>query len=472
MSADAYLADVPYPSHFFRETMPVWMTSILTALGRRTPDLTRPYAWLELGCGTGLGVAVAAATNPPGRFVGVDLNDEAIAQARELVREAGIGNASFHGMDFDQALLAEDDRLPPCDFIVAHGLYSWITSDARAAVRRIVARKLKPGGLLCVSYLCHPGSASFDCAHRFMRRITRHRAGGSVAKARAGMAFLQRMARAGAGYFQDYPDALPGEPIPDDAHAALLAHDYLNETRDALHVAEVMADFAAVDCEYAGSAAPWENVDTASLPGGTLELLEELRNGGADAATLETFKDLARHQTQRCDLYQRLHPDGNALSDDDHRRALLAQRVCLLPAAPERLAAARGALTLPSRIGPVRLPMEDAAPLLNALQDGPRTYARLAALPAYVSRPGLVNMLLQLMAWRGWLHFLRPDHDISRPDTRAARRLDAVLSRLPAPFNGPILTAAAIGSAIPLPKGKTGDSRHLRWLAASGTARP
>ena len=78
----AYLADVPYPGHFFRETLPVWMTSLLTALGRRTPDLSQPYTWLELGCGTGLGAAVAAATNPLGRFVGVDLNDEAIAQAR------------------------------------------------------------------------------------------------------------------------------------------------------------------------------------------------------------------------------------------------------------------------------------------------------------------------------------------------------------------------------------------------------
>ncbi|MDR1647571.1 MAG: methyltransferase regulatory domain-containing protein, partial [Zoogloeaceae bacterium] len=448
-SIHGYLADIPYPSHFFRETMPVWMVSTLTALGRKTPDLTRPYVWLELGCGAGLGVAVAAATNPPGRFIGVDFNREAIAQARGLVQEAGIGNAHFHDMDFDQVLLAEDDQLPPCDFIVAHGLYSWITSDARAVLRRVVARKLKPGGVVYVSYLCHPGSASFDCAYRFLRRIVQGWAGGSTGKARAGMAFLQRMARAGAGYFQDYPDALPGEPILDDARAALLAHDYLNETRDVLHVADVMADFAAADCEYAGSAAPWENIDTASLPGGTLELLEELRCGGADAATLETFKDLARHQMQRYDLYQRLHPDGNVLSDDDRRRALLAQRVRLLLGAPERLATAQGALTLQSRIGPIRLPSVDAAPLLDALRDGPRTYAQLAALPAYAARPGFVNTLLQLLVWRGWLHFLRPPDPLDSLDSGSAQGLNAALSRRPAPFNGPILAVAAIGSAIP-----------------------
>ncbi|MDR2689138.1 MAG: methyltransferase regulatory domain-containing protein [Azoarcus sp.] len=465
MTPSDYLVDIPYPNHFFRETMPVWMSAILTALGRRTPDLTRPYVWLELGCGAGLGVVVAAATNPLGCFIGVDLNDEAIAQAWELARDAGIGNASFHGMDFGQALLG--NRLPPCDFIVAHGLYSWIAPDTRAVLRRIVAQKLNPGGIVCVSYLCHPGSVSFDCARRLMHRITRQQAGGSVGKARAGMAFLQRMARAGAGYFQDYPGVLPEERPLDDARAALFAHDYLNTYRDVLHVADVMTDFAAAGCEYAGSAAPYENIDMASLPGGTLELLEELRAGGADAATIETFKDLARHQTQRCDLYQRLHPDGNALDDDDYRQALLAQRVCLLPDAPERLAAAQGVLTLQSRIGPIRLPLEDAAPLLDALRNGPRSYAQLAALPAYAARPGFINTLLQLLAWRGWLHFLRPDFsypncDTSRPadslgrlnglGSEAARSFNAALSRCPAPFNGTIIAVAAIGSAISSPR--------------------
>ena len=55
-----YIQDVLYPRHVFRETMPVWTASVLTALGRRAPDLTQPYTWLELGCGQGLGVVICS----------------------------------------------------------------------------------------------------------------------------------------------------------------------------------------------------------------------------------------------------------------------------------------------------------------------------------------------------------------------------------------------------------------------------
>ncbi len=473
-----YITDVAYPRHFHRETMPVWMASVLTALGRRIPDPTRPYTWLELGCGSGLGTLVAAATNPLGRFIGIDINAAAIEQANALAESTGICNAGFHCLDFDQVIAAADERIPRCDFLVMHGVYSWIDTAARAAIQGIAARKLKPGGVLYVSYLSHPGSASFAAARSLMRMATQNLPGSSTDRVRSGLSLLQRMADAGAGYFQEHPRTLQDDRALDEVNAAFLAHEYLNEHWDVLHVADVMADFANADCEYAGSAIPHENIDAASLPPGMLALLEELRRGGADAAAVETFKDLARYQTQRCDLYQRRHPDGNLLPDDAHHAAQRAQRVCLLPAAPaapvstsvSTSVSTGGTLTLESRIGPVKLPMADVAPLLAALQDGPRSHAELAALPVYAEQPAFVGQALQMLAWAGWLQFLRPDHvpdDAAAAATREiAQRLNAALARQDPPFNGSILAAAAIGSAIPAPRGKTGDVRRLQWLAA------
>jgi SAM-dependent methyltransferase len=463
-----YITDVVYPRHFHRETMPVWMTSVLTALGRRSPDLTRPYTWLELGCGSGLSTVVAAATNPLGRFIGIDINAEAIGQARALAQSADILNANFHCLDFDQAFVAAEDQIPRCDFLVVHGVYSWISPDSRAAVQEIVSHKLKSGGVLYVSYLSHPGSASFAAARRLMRMTAQNHPGSCIDKVRAGLSLLQRMAQAGAGYFQEHPRTLQDDRALDDANAAFLAHEYLNEHWDALHVADVMADFAAVGCEYAGSAIPCENIEAASLPADMLPLLEELRRSGADAAAIETCKDLARYQTQRCDLYQRRHSDGNALSADEQRTAINAQRVCLLPAAPAHPVATTGMLTLQSRVGPVKLPMADVAPLLAALQDGPRSHAELASLPAYAGQPEFVNQALHMLAWAGWLRFLRPDHapdSASHAETeRVVQDLNTALVSREPPFNGPILAAAAIGSAIPAPRDGIGDARRLRWL--------
>ncbi|MCV2219799.1 class I SAM-dependent methyltransferase [Thauera sp. Sel9] len=467
-SAPGYITDTGYPWHFHRETMPAWNAAILTALGRRAPDLTRPYTWLELGCGSGLDVVVGAATNPQGRFIGIDFNARAIEQGRALARDAGVGNASFHCLGFEQVLEASESGIPACDFLVVHGVYSWVSAEARSAIRRIVAQKLKPGGVLYLSYLSHPGFASFAAARRLMRMVAADSSCTSADKARSAMAFLQRMSDAGAGYFQDHPGMLPATQPIDDATAAFLAHEYLNEHWDVLHTADVMAELAEAGCEYAGSAAPCENVDSASLPPATQGMLEELRRSGADAAVVETFKDLARNQTQRCDIYQRRRPGGNLLSDPAHQAGLLGQRVCLLPAAPAGPIPVRGSITFSSRIGPVSLPMGDVAPLLALLQDGPCSYADLAGLSAYAQRPGFVNLLLQILAWAGWLQFLRPDLH-SAGGAECASRLNAVLARSPAPFNGPILAAAAIGSAIPVPDGSAGDMLRLEWLEWLGS---
>lgn len=467
-----YINDVAYPRHFHRETMPVWMTSTLTALGRRPPDLTRSYTWLELGCGAGLGTAVAAATNPLGRFVGIDIDAGAIEQACALAGAAGIRNASFHCLDFDQAREALDAQVPRCDFLVMHGVYSWIGPAGRAAIRDLALRKLAPGGVLYVSYLSHPGSASFAAARGLMRMVAQYLPGSSIDHVRAGISLLQRMAQAGAGYFQEHPHVLHNDCALDDASAAFLAHEYLNEHWDVLHVADVIADFAAADCEYVGSAIPCENIDAASLPAGTLALLEEMRHGGADAAAIETFKDLARNQTQRCDLYQRRHPDDRRLSDEERYSALRGQRVCLLPAAPGRPVPTTGMLTFQSRIGPVKLPRSDIAPLLGALQEGPRSHAELADLPAYARQPEFVDQALRILAWAGWLRFLRPDYTeehAARSEAQdAARRLNAVLARQEPPYNGAILAAAAVGSAIPITRDGTNDAvRRRQWLAAA-----
>ncbi|MFT3721848.1 methyltransferase regulatory domain-containing protein [Pseudorhodoferax sp.] len=446
-----YIADAEYPRHFFRETMPLWLASVATAIGRRAPDLAVPYTWLELGCGSGLGAVLAAATNPLGRFIGIDANPRAIERAHALAASAGVPNAQFLGLGFERAAGVDGLGLPACDFIVVHGVYSWIGPRQRLAIRTLVRQHLKPGGILYLGYLSQPGSASFAAAQRMVRLHTQDRPGSSAAKARDAIALLHRMAHAGLGYFQDVPSALANIPAADsldEEGAAYQAHDLLNRHWDALHVSDVMEDFAAVDCEFIGSAAPYENIDDASLPERGSVLLQQLRAQGATSAEVETFKDLARNQVSRADLYQRRHPDGNVLGEQQHRRALLAQRVCLLPDAPGETVPAQGTLTFQSRIGPVGLPMQHVAPLLNALQGGSRSYAELAQLPAYAAQPGAINSLLQMLAWAGWLHFVRPDTARGVAAGSAAGRFNEALDKLPKPYNGAIRAHGPIGSAF------------------------
>lgn len=447
---EGYVVDRVYPAHFHREMQPVWLTNTLTALGRRAPDLRQPFTWLELGCGSGFSTLVAAATNPRAQFIGVDFNAEAIALAQALAEAAGVSNVRFHALSFAQAQEAYEALLPPCDFIVTHGVYSWVSEANRQAIQQLVAQRLKPGGVLYVAYMSQPGATSFSAAQRLMRLATQHRTGASPQRAAEALSLVQRMAAAGAGYFSEHPSAVREVQRLADDPIDYLAHELLNTHWEALHVSDVMAGFEAAGCEWVGSATPLENIDAVSLPAGTQPLLAELMRGGASMATAETFKDVARNQRQRRDLYQRAHPQGNALSPDAHRDALLAQRVALLPAAPAQVPAGQGELNFDTQIGPVRLPMAFVAPLLGALQSGPRSYAELARLPAYAGQPGFISQLLQMLAWAGWLHFVRAD--ASAEEARVAARLDAALAaRGVVPAGGAVRVSAMLGTAVPVP---------------------
>lgn len=528
-----YLNDVAYPAHFHRETMPGWLVSAVTALGHEPPALDRPFTWIDVGCGVGLGTLVAAATHPHAHFVGIDISAREIGEATRLAREAGLDNVRFLCLDIRQLRPADrassltqahhtqppparsaqthtthahphrtlphaaaahprpDHGLPPqsapapalpasCDFIVCHGLYSWVDDETRQALRQLCRQHLRPGGLAYLAYNSQPGAAAFASAQRFLRLNTSRIDGNSATRVRTGIQTLQQMAAHGAGFFTEHPAALREMQRLDQFDDAYLAHELLNPHWHAQHVSDVIRDMCEdAGCQYLGSATLLDNIDTVSIPANLQALLQQLQQQGASRHELETFRDLARNQNLRRDIYQRCpvpapsqtgrptqhppshraaadeqarepgqcarqgsqpvqhpvqHPDPQpdlndsppfALGPEQHRQALLAQRICLMPGmqVPPHTS---GQLVLDTRIGPVGLPMSQVQPLLHALGQRPHSYAELARLPAYSPNPGFINQLLQVLAWAGWVHYLPPGtHTAPAPE---AERLATVLA--------------------------------------------
>lgn len=442
----AYVHDVPYPAHFHRETMPAWLCATLTAMGLKSPDLTHPYTYLDLGCGSGLNTLIAAATNPQGQFIGIDLHPAAIAQARARAQALGVHNLRYECLDFATAAQSPA-ALPACDFMVCHGVYSWIAPPQRQALRQLVQQRLLPGGVLYLAYMSQPGSSAMAATQKLLHLATQHLAGSSAGKARAGVAWLQQLTQQGLGHFGEQPRLVQEIDRLATLEADYLAHELLNPHWDSLHVADVMADLEAVDCRYAASATPIENLHAVSLPGQSLAAFQALQRQGSSPALLETFKDVARNQNQRRDLYLRQHPTGLSLRSGEHRQALLRQRIGLLPAAPREFPSTQSALVLDTRIGPVNLPLAQVAPLITALRHGAASYAELARLPAYAHQPGLISQLLQVLAWAGWVHVLLPTG--TWPVPAALASLNAYLRTVPV-GQPPTRLQALEGSAVPV----------------------
>lgn len=163
-SAFSYNA-IPYPSKFFLQTHPDRMATIATFSGM-TPPMVERCRVLELGCGNGSNLIFLAFNLPNAEFVGVDLAENHIAYAKDAAHELNLSNVKFHQLDIMKMTVADFGKF---DYIIAHGLYSWIPPVVREKVLSLYREMLAPNGVGYVSYNAYPGSHIRDLGRGIMQ---------------------------------------------------------------------------------------------------------------------------------------------------------------------------------------------------------------------------------------------------------------------------------------------------------------
>ena len=149
---DGYVVDVAYTEQAYREMTPVWL-SLASVLNRQPPvDTTRPFTYVELGCGRGLTACTIAATNPSAEVWACDFNPAHVERARQWATDARLDNCAFEEASFED--LAGDREVGPsqADVIALHGVFSWVSPVNRRHIVDIIRTRLRPGGLVYVSY--------------------------------------------------------------------------------------------------------------------------------------------------------------------------------------------------------------------------------------------------------------------------------------------------------------------------------
>lgn len=144
--------EVPYMAASFSNTHPEVLAVTALLRGIDPPPLDGARV-LELGCARGANLVPMASSLPNASFVGVDLSHRQIDEARETARAVGAANVTFHAMDLRDL----DDSFGSFDYVVAHGLYSWVPPDVQEAILEVCARRLSPNGIAYVSYNTFPG---------------------------------------------------------------------------------------------------------------------------------------------------------------------------------------------------------------------------------------------------------------------------------------------------------------------------
>jgi SAM-dependent methyltransferase/methyltransferase-like protein len=108
---------------------------------------------LELGTGEGGQLLNLAFDYPGADFVGFDLSSLQIDRARWCAERLGLRNVQFHQGDI--GALPED--LGTFDYVICHGVHSWVPEPVRLAAMEAIRRHLGPHGVAMVSYNTRPG---------------------------------------------------------------------------------------------------------------------------------------------------------------------------------------------------------------------------------------------------------------------------------------------------------------------------
>jgi SAM-dependent methyltransferase len=160
---------IPYPSKIFSQTNPDRLATMAKLYGIEPPDLENCRV-LELGCGNGSNLLAQSFVFPEIEFVGVDLAQSHIEDAKQSARELDLANVAFHQMDVTQM---QPEEFGKFDFIVAHGLVSWIPDAVRERVFEIYRENLQPNGVGYISYNAYPGAHLREMTRGLMRYHTR-----------------------------------------------------------------------------------------------------------------------------------------------------------------------------------------------------------------------------------------------------------------------------------------------------------
>lgn len=375
-----YATDIPYLRDFKPPLAPAWLDHVALVAGVEPPRRKEGFAWCDLGCGQGVTANILAATHPGGTFYAIDAMPAHVDHARRLAAEAAIANVSFHVVDFAAAL---DLELPLFDYIVAHGVYSWVDIANQRALRRFFDRRLKPGGLVYVSYNAMPGWARDLPFQRLLRELARGSSGDSAARVDAALEIIRALA--GGGVPALTPSFIVGEleQRPEDYTPAYLVHEFMPGAWRPLYVTEVRAAMKTIGFTPVGSASLIENLDPLVLSENAREMLGAI----PDDDLRELVRDFYLDQRFRCDVFAR---DNRRLDGERRRDALLARTFALArPASAIRYSAATAA-----GFHPYNNPTARA--IVGVLADGPRPLADV--IPVLAPAQDLATNVLVLCA--------------------------------------------------------------------------
>jgi cyclopropane fatty-acyl-phospholipid synthase-like methyltransferase/methyltransferase-like protein len=305
--------EFPYLSLAFPQSHPDRLATI-ARLHHLAPAAVGQCRVLEIGCAAGGNLIPMAAALPRSRFVGIDFSAVQVRQGAADVAALGLANIELKQADLRD--FGEESGV--FDYIVAHGVYSWVPADVQQKLLEVCSRQMAPGGIAYISYNTLPGWNMRGIVRDAMRYHTRQfpDARTRIRQARATLDFL---AQATEGAQSPYALMLRSEA--EQLHRKqdyYVLHDHLEEFNEALFFHQFAARAARHGLAFLAEA----DFRTMLIDGLPAEVAQTLNRMAPEILQREQLTDFLRNRSFR----QTLLVHENVPID----RALTPERVNLL----------------------------------------------------------------------------------------------------------------------------------------------
>ena len=292
---------MPYHSFAIVESHPDRVGAIASLMNLAPPDVATARV-LELGCAGGGNLVPMALIAPEGRYVGVDLSPKQIEQAQAFAHSCGARNIEFRSLSISDIT----PELGEFDYIICHGVYSWVPEEIKDALLQVCSRNLAPNGIAYVSYNVYPGWHVPVMIREMMLYHIRKLSDPEV-RVKSARAFLEFLADSALEKESHYARTLRDEAVALRPHAdSYVAHEHLEEINQPIYFHEFISCATKHKLKLVSDARFW--ISAAAAPPAIAQVLDRL---AADVVEREQYLDFLTsrrfHRTVLC--HESLKPD-------------------------------------------------------------------------------------------------------------------------------------------------------------------
>ncbi len=303
--------DLPYANYSFSYASPEHIYTIAKIFGLN-PAPVETAKVLDLGCGFGGNIIGFAGRYPKSHSVGVDLSKTQIDDGKKMVGALGLDNIDLKHISIGDI----DDSIGKFDYIICHGVFSWVPKEIQDKILEVIQKQLAPSGVAYVSYNTLPG---WNIVSTFREMLQYHTDAFSdirdkLTQARAFISFLKEgLAESNTPYYKFLESEADIISSEGDSY---LRHEYLERGNTQFYFNEFINMAAAHDLTYlADTHLP--NMYIGNLPEKAIEKLGDI----TDIVRVEQYMDFVTNRRFRNTILCRngskinRNIDGSVLDD-------------------------------------------------------------------------------------------------------------------------------------------------------------